>query len=117
MPWNFALFGTVLSNRIAHYIKSGLTQLAITNPASLASADPKIIRQVTNNSAALKSLPAPVRDSILHSFVLSFHVVFYSAAPVIAVGFLLALFLKELTLRTGVEHHAAMTEAAGEAVG
>jgi EmrB/QacA subfamily drug resistance transporter len=112
-----ALFGTVLSNRIAHYIKSGLTQLAITNPASLASADPKIIRQVTNNSAALKSLPAPVRDSILHSFVLSFHVVFYSAAPVIAVGFLLALFLKELTLRTGVEHHAAMTEAAGEAVG
>jgi hypothetical protein len=44
-------------------------------------------------------------------------VVFLSAAPLTAIGFVLALFLREVPLRTSAQHHAATQEAAGEAIG
>jgi EmrB/QacA subfamily drug resistance transporter len=112
-----ALFGTILSNRVAHYIKINMAQLATTNPTVMASVNPADLKQITNNTAALAKLPVPVRDTILHAFVQSFHVVFVAAAPVTAIGFVLALFLRETKLRTGAEHHAAQVEATGESIG
>jgi hypothetical protein len=49
--------------------------------------------------------------------VSSFHIVFYAAAPVTALGFLLALMLREMPLRTNKEYAAAREDAAGEALG
>ena len=112
-----ALFGSIFSNRAAHYIQSGLAGLAAKDPKALADVPAGALKQITNNTSVLKTLPPAVRDSILHSFVQSFHVVFYAAAPVTALGFVIALFLRETKLRTGAEHHAAQTEAAGEALG
>jgi hypothetical protein len=47
----------------------------------------------------------------------SFHVVFIAAAPITAIGFLLALKLRETPLRTNKEYAAARDEAAGESLG
>jgi hypothetical protein len=44
-------------------------------------------------------------------------VVFLVAAPVTAVGFVLALFLREAPLRTNEDYAAARQESAGEALG
>jgi hypothetical protein len=53
----------------------------------------------------------------LHAFVKAFHVVFLSAAPVTAIGFVLVLFLREVPLRTGHAVQEAKEEAAGEMFG
>ena len=39
------------------------------------------------------------------------------AAPVVAIGFFVALFLRETPLRTNADYAAARNEAAGEALG
>jgi len=58
-----------------------------------------------------------LQSTILHSYVQAFHIVFISAAPVTAIGFLVALSLRATPLKTSTEHAQAMKEAAGEAVG
>jgi hypothetical protein len=47
----------------------------------------------------------------------SFHVVFLAAAPVTALGIVLALMLREAPLRTNQDYAAAREDAAGEALG
>jgi hypothetical protein len=44
-------------------------------------------------------------------------VVFYTAAPITVLGFLLALFLRETPLRTNKDYAAAREESAGESLG
>jgi len=39
------------------------------------------------------------------------------AAPVVAIGFIFALFLREAPLRTNSDYASARSEAAGEALG
>jgi len=53
----------------------------------------------------------------LQAFVYSFHVVFVSAAPVTAMGIILALMLKEVRLRTNEDYKKAKEAAAGEQLG
>jgi len=47
----------------------------------------------------------------------SFQIVFITAAPVVALGFFVALFLRETPLRTSEDYAAARKESAGEAIG
>ena len=47
----------------------------------------------------------------------SFHVVFFVAAPVVALGLVFALMLRETPLRTNADYASARNEAAGEALG
>ena len=112
-----ALFGTIYANRLAHYLPIAVNSLQAKNPATLAGADPAKFAQLKNNTAVLKTFTPELQHSIYHAFVQSFHVVFLSAAPVTAIGFVLALFLREAPLRTSAAHHAAKEEAAGEAMG
>lgn len=51
------------------------------------------------------------------AYVNAFHVVFFTAAPITALGFLLALLLRELPLRTHDDYATAREEAAGEVFG
>ena len=99
-----AFFGAILTNRLAHYLaESGLKGGGENS--------------FTNNTALIKKLPPEVQTSILESFVKSFHFVFYTAAPVTALGFFLALMLKEVPLRTHGDYSKAREEAAGESLG
>jgi len=112
-----ALFGSILTNRVAHYLQTGFTELAATNPAAVSGFDPEKLKQLSSNTSVLKELPAVVQNSALDAFVNSFHVVFLAAAPVTALGIILALMLREAPLRTNKDYAAAREEAAGEALG
>ena len=112
-----AIFGTIFSNRIAYYLQDNIASLQSTDPQSLAGFDPAKLEQITTNTSIVTTLPPPIRDTVLHSFAQTFHVVFLAAAPITFIGFVLAFFLKEKPLQSSTAHHAAKSEAAGEAVG
>jgi MFS family permease len=112
-----ALFGSILTNRVSHYLQSGFTELAATNPDAVSGFDPEKLKQLSSNTSVLKELPVLVQNTALDAFVNSFHVVFLAAAPVTALGIVLALMLREAPLRTNKDYAAAREEAAGEALG
>jgi EmrB/QacA subfamily drug resistance transporter len=112
-----AIFGTIFSNRIAYYLQDNIASLQSTDPQSLAGLDPAKLEQITTNTSIITTLPPTIRDTVLHSFAQTFHVVFLAAAPITFIGFVLAFFLKEKPLQSSTAHHAAKAEAAGEAVG
>ena len=112
-----AIFGTIFSNRIAYYLQDNIASLQSTDPQSLTGFDPAKLEQITTNTSIITTLPPTIRDTVLHSFAQTFHVVFLAAAPITFIGFVLAFFLKQKPLQSSTAHHAAKTEAAGEAVG
>lgn len=112
-----AVFGSIYANRLGAYIPEAVGKLQQTNPAALAGATPEAFEQLKNNSSIISTFTPELQDAIVHAFVQSFHVVFLAAAPVTAVGFLLALMLRETPLRTGAAVEAAKDEAAGEVFG
>ena len=112
-----AIFGTIFSNRVAYYLQDNIAALQSTDPQSLKEFDPAKLEVITTNTSVISTLSPVIRDTVLHSFAQTFHVVFLAAAPVTFIGFVLAFFLKEKPLQSSTAHHAAKTEAAGEAVG
>ena len=72
---------------------------------------------ISSSTAVLKTLPPVIQTTALDAFVSSFHVVFYAAAQVTALGFILALMMRETPLRTTQDYAAAREEAAGESLG
>ena len=99
-----AAFGTILTNRLGHYLSG-------------SGFDSSQVNQIQNNTAAIMALPPEGKIAALGAFVDSFQVVFLVAAPVIAVGFVVALFLRETPLRTSADYASARNESAGEALG
>jgi EmrB/QacA subfamily drug resistance transporter len=112
-----AIFGSILTNRVGHYLQSNFAELAAKNPDAVSGFDPSKLGGITNNTAVLKTLPPQIQTTALDAFVHAFHIVFYAAAPVTALGFLLALMLRETPLRTSKDYAAAREEAAGETLG
>ena len=112
-----AIFGSILTNRVGHYLHSNFAELAATNPAALKGFDMTKLEGISNNTAVLKTLPPEIQATALNAFVNSFHIVFFAAAPVTAIGFFLALKLRETPLRTNKEYAAARDEAVGESLG
>jgi ABC-type sugar transport system permease subunit len=112
-----AIFGSILTNRVGHYLQSNFAELATKNPDAVAGFDPNKLAGITNNTAVLKTLPPQIQTTALDAFVHAFHIVFYAAAPVTALGLLLALMLRETPLRTSKDYAAAREEAAGETLG
>ena len=99
-----AAFGTILTNRLGHYL-------------STSGFDSAQVSQIQNNTAAIAGLPLEGKINALNAFVDSFQVVFLVAAPVVAVGFFVALFLRETPLRTNADYATARNDATGEALG
>ncbi len=108
-----AIFGTILTNRLGHYLHSGFAELAASNPTALKGFDPVQLEGISNNTAILKTLPLEIKTTALQAFVSSFHIVFYWAGAITAIGFFLALALREIPLRTNKDYAAAREEAAG----
>ena len=111
-----ALFGTVYASRLTHNLPIEIGKLKASNPAALVGATPEKFAALKDNTAVLKTFTPELQAGIVHAFVNSFHVVFLTAAPVTAIGFLIAFLLRETPLRTGAGHQAAKEEAAGEAL-
>ena len=91
-----AAFGAILVNRLAYNLPRSLSKAAL---AKLPGGT-----TITASPATLRTLPAPVQEGVVHAFVRSIDTVFLVAVPVMAIAFLLALFLKEIELRETVGH-------------
>lgn len=111
-----ALFGTVYSSRLTHFLPIEVEKLQASNPAALIGATPEKFAALKENTAVLETFSPELQAGIINAFVNSFHAVFISAAPITALGVLVALFLRETPLKTGAQHSAAKEEAAGEAI-
>ena len=111
-----AIFGAVLNNRLTHYMQSGFTNLAAQNPESVAGVNfsSNGITSIITNPRHYSTL---VHNTALDAYVNAFHVVFFAAVPITALGFILALMLRELPLRTHHDYATAREEAAGEVFG
>ena len=112
-----AIFGTILTNRLGHYLNENFKELAATNPSAVVGFDAAKLEGIQSNTAVLQTMPPIIKTTALEAFVSSFQVVFLTAAPITAAGFVLALFLRETALRTNKDYAAAREESAGETLG
>ena len=99
-----ALFGAILSSRLAVHIADAMREA----PKGAAASAGKV-GDVANNVQAIKALPEPVHSLITGAFASSLHDMFLTAVPIVMVAFVIALFLKEKPL---AQRDAAAPEAA-----
>ncbi len=108
-----AVFGTVFDNRLAANLPKHVPAAALKHLHGTS---------VSANPAAVKLLPAPIRNGLRVAFSDSLHVVFLAAVPFAIIAFLLALRLKEIPLRTvmgakGSDEQVAEGTELGESLG
>jgi EmrB/QacA subfamily drug resistance transporter len=92
-----AVFGAVLSSRLAHYLTEQLAQAGIRPGAGGPRVD-------ANNVQAIQQLAEPVKGVVLGAFTNALDDVFLVGVPFLVIAFLVALALKELPLRTAQSH-------------
>jgi ABC-type Fe3+ transport system permease subunit len=85
-----AIFGAVLSNRLAHLLPR------LPPPEALGRFDVKALQA---SPAQVRALPPAIRDGIVEAISRSLHTVFLSALPAAALAFVVALLLRERPLR------------------
>ena len=92
-----AIFGAILTNRLAYHLKQLLPDSAAKPAVSLA-------KNIQNgvSSSAIRNLQPVVSHAIFKAFVLSFHDMFLLGLPFIGLAFIAALFLREAPLITTV---------------
>jgi EmrB/QacA subfamily drug resistance transporter len=93
-----AIFGAILINRLLLHLKQLL-------PPSTRGHLVITARQIENGVAPsfLAKLPPSIRHDVLQAFTASFHDLFLLAVPFALLAFLVALFLKEIPLRSTVK--------------
>jgi hypothetical protein len=82
-----AIFGAVFAARLA-------TEMASVLPAASAGADP------TTSMANIQALPPELQSEVLGAFASAIDTTFLVAVPIMAVAFILALFVPQVPLRT-----------------
>jgi len=105
-----ALFGAILTNRLAHYVKDALGDRASQFGSSAGTG--------SLNRAQLNVLNAQhpgIEQIMLHSFVMAMSVVFMVAAAIMLIAFVLSLFLKQVELRTSGAPERGAAEASSDA--
>jgi hypothetical protein len=85
-----AIFGAVLSNRLAHLLP------LLLPPAALGRFDVKALQA---SPAQVRALPPAIQNGIVQAIARSLRTVFLSALPAAALAFLVALLLRERPLR------------------
>ncbi|MFC1400215.1 MULTISPECIES: MFS transporter [Streptacidiphilus] len=102
-----SIFGTVLNNQLNHKINTAQANgtLSAQFPVKEVLANPTIVHKAP---AAEK----PLLEPFLHIYAISLQTVYLVAAAIAVIAFLLALFLREVPLRTSTR-----TSQQGEAAG
>jgi EmrB/QacA subfamily drug resistance transporter len=98
-----ALLGAILNIRLKHHLSE------ITGPAQDHAAGGAI---QTNDVAAIKALPEPIKSWVLEAFTRALDDVFLVAVPFMAVAFVIALTMREKPLRGRGEHSDSATASA-----
>lgn len=112
-----AIFGAVLTGKLADHLKEQFAELAKTDPTVLKGFDPSKMEAFGSNTQAVATLPPVLKHAVLQAFVDTFHNVFLLAVPVTVLAFLVSMRIPHVALRSGEEHAQARAEAAAEAMG
>jgi EmrB/QacA subfamily drug resistance transporter len=99
-----SIFGTILNNQLNSKVTSALQN------GTLSPRFPTT--EILGNPTAVNRLPPAIKDPFLHIYATSAAHVFLIASPIALVAFVLALFLREVPLRT-----ATSTTDLGESSG
>jgi EmrB/QacA subfamily drug resistance transporter len=89
-----AVFGAVLSSRLAHYLAEQLAKAGIQPGAGGPPVE-------ANDVQGIQHLAEPVKSIVLAAFTNALDDVFLVGVPFLVLAFLIALALKEVPLRTG----------------
>jgi MFS family permease len=98
-----AVFGAILTNRLAFHLKALLPSSTLGH----ATISPAAIQNGATSSM-INKLPVPISHDIYQAFVLSFHDMFLFAVPVLLLAFVAAVFLRETPLRTSTHSPEAL---------
>ncbi|MFC4507342.1 MULTISPECIES: MDR family MFS transporter [Streptomyces] len=91
-----AVFGTIYTNALTTDLRDGIAAAAATAGGAVDTAT---ITAAATSPEGLHSLPAPVAAPIIEAYADTLRTVFLWTVPVAAVGFVVALFLKQVPLR------------------
>ncbi|MFE2043801.1 MDR family MFS transporter [Streptomyces sp. NPDC059477] len=89
-----AVFGTIYTNSLTPNLRDGITSAIATG-----AADPRTITRAATSPEGLHRLPAEAAAPIIHAYAETLQTVFRWTVPIAAVGFVVALFLKQVPLR------------------
>ncbi|HEY5152616.1 MAG TPA: MDR family MFS transporter [Candidatus Saccharimonadales bacterium] len=94
-----AIFGAILTSRLAYHLSQLLPDKA---------AGPSLTKSIqTGGTASIHNLPPAVASHVLQAFASSFHDMFLLVIPVSLLTFVVALFLKEVPLRSSHKEEPA----------
>ncbi|MEU0376367.1 MDR family MFS transporter [Streptomyces cyaneofuscatus] len=88
-----AVFGTIYVNALTPNLTDGIAQ------AVAAGGDPAVLARASESPQALHALPAAQVEPLAQAYAQTLHTVFLWTVPVALIGFVVALFLKEVKLR------------------
>ncbi|MBF9069752.1 MDR family MFS transporter [Streptacidiphilus fuscans] len=89
-----AVFGTIYTNTLKTNLAAG-----VATSARLTGANPAVLAKAASSPQGLHALPKPQAAPIIRAYADSLHTVFLWTVPVALLGFVVALFLKQVRLR------------------
>ncbi|MFJ4535142.1 MDR family MFS transporter [Streptomyces tibetensis] len=90
-----AVFGTIYTNALAPNLRDGVAQAARTT----GELDPATLSRAATSPEGVHGLPSAAAAPIIDAYAETLQTVFLWTVPVAALGFLVALFLKQVPLR------------------
>lgn len=90
-----AVFGTIYANTLKPNLSDGVAEAARAG----AGVDPATLAKAAQSPGGVHALPDAARTPIVDAYADSLHTVFLWTVPVALIGFLVALFLKQVQLR------------------
>ncbi|MCX5401011.1 MDR family MFS transporter [Streptomyces sp. NBC_00102] len=88
-----AVFGTIYANSLEPNLRQGVAE------AARAGGDPATLTAASQNPVSLHALPDAQSAPLAQAYADTIHTVFLWTVPVALIGFVVALFLKEVKLR------------------
>jgi EmrB/QacA subfamily drug resistance transporter len=89
-----AVFGTIYANSLAPNLKDGIASAARTS-----TLNPAVITKAATSPEGLHKLPHAAAAPIINAYADTIQTVFRWTVPVAVIGFVVALFLKQVELR------------------
>ncbi|MFG2379133.1 MDR family MFS transporter [Streptomyces sp. NPDC048504] len=89
-----AVFGTIYANSLGPNLKDG-----ITSAAKASALNPAVITEAATSPEGLHKLPHAAAAPIINAYADTIQTVFRWTVPVAVIGFVVALFLKQVELR------------------
>ncbi|MFF9622382.1 MDR family MFS transporter [Streptomyces griseosporeus] len=89
-----AVFGTIYTNTLAPHLGDGIAEAA-----RAGGTDPAVLTRAATSPEGLHRLPGPVAAPVIDAYAETIQTVFLWTVPVATLGFLVALFLKQVELR------------------